>query len=133
MSENITMKRERVVKLACHIAVSAIVAYDNALAGNAPNQRRAMERLSSPWFGDLVVEITTFFRTDRPKLDAVGWLLRKTQEKIDFGDPGFVWDEAAEGRPHPTEEVVYIETLDGREFRWTNAKFIAIPGEWPPQ
>ncbi len=39
------------------------------------------------------------------------------------------YDEAEWGRPYPPylEKTFRITTLDGREFAWTNARFMAIP------
>lgn len=81
--------------------------------------------------GDLVAEMSTVYRSrGTSDIDAVGYLEEIAFEKVVFeGDPDFVWDEAVEGRPHPTERVYYIRTLDGRRFRWTNASFVAAPTE----
>lgn len=126
-------------ELARVIGVSAYNAYSATLVGNsAPITKNFSKRLQDIQVGDWVVEITTILmslpgaRIHRPALDAVGVLLRTTQEKVDFSksDPDFVWDEAVEGRPHPTERCTYIKTIDDREFCWTNARFISVPSEW---
>ena len=36
------------------------------------------------------------------------------------------WDEECEGEPAPTERIWYIESLDGKLHRWTNADFIRV-------
>lgn len=52
---------------------------------------------------------------------------QKVDEPVDFGDKSFVWDEQAEGRPHPTEPVWYIDRLDGEGIhRWVNCQFIGL-------
>lgn len=120
-------------KLAREVATALYNAYSNTLVGRAPQCVFDLgDRFKDVRAGDLVVEVTTcLMRNGRPAIDAVGHLLRITEEPVDFGDPEFVWDEKAEGRPHPTERCYYIRTLDGREFRWTNASFISAPSEWP--
>lgn len=87
--------------------------------------RKRMDVLS---VGALVYEVSTTGMSDRD-LDAVGWLEAETFEKVDFGEGADPWDEGAEGRPHPVEKVYYIRTLDGRRFRWHNARFRAAPLE----
>jgi hypothetical protein len=127
-------------KLARDIATMAYNASGNVLVGHGPPcVFELSDRFRDVRVGDLVVETTTALmdgrkgpKYHRPALDAVGYLLRITWEPIVFtGDPDFVWDEKVEGRPHPKEECVYIRTLDGREFRWTNASFVSAPTEWP--
>jgi hypothetical protein len=126
--------------LAKNIVAMAYNSYTNVIVGNAPQCVHDLyNRYQDVRIGDLVVELSTAlmcFAEGRCKyrsaLDAVGYLLRVTQEPVVFsGDPDFVWDEAVEGCPHPTERCVYIRTLDGREFRWTNASFISAPTEYP--
>lgn len=71
--------------------------------------------------GDFVVEQTTFYRGVTRAvhyLDSVGVLERITHEPVE-GD----WDD----EPPPTERVWYIRTLDGRSYRWVNARFIGCP------
>lgn len=126
------MKHEELEKLARLIAIGTYNAYSHTLVGyGAPRIFELSDRLQDIQIGDLIVEITTCLMPLRPALDAVGVLLRITQEPVDFGDPDFVWNEEEEGRPHPTEKCTYIRTLDGREFRWTNASFVSVPAEHP--
>lgn len=109
---------------------SAYNAYRNTLIGNArPRVMDAFNRMKKPVVGDWVFEASTCGMKSRPDLDGIGILEAVEWEKIDFGDPDFVWDEAEEGGPWPTEEVFYIRTMDGRRFRWTNAMIIAILNE----
>lgn len=126
-------------KLARGIAMMAYNASGAVLVGKAPQCVHDLrKRFEDIQVGDLIVEITTagmdgrrgpkYFR---PALDAVGYLVKVTWEPVVWGDPDFVWDEAVEGKPEPTEKCIYINTLDGREFRWTNASFVSAPTEWP--
>lgn len=108
-------------------------AYSNTLIGNAPQRvTDAYDRMTNPKIGDWVIEASTvygFRHNPSSPLDGVGILENVAHEKVDFGDPEFVWDEKEEGRPHPTEKVHYIRTMDGRLFRWTNAMIVAAPAE----
>lgn len=126
-------------RLARQIVTMAYNAHSAVLVGRAPDcVHELRKRFDDIKEGDLVVETTTANMDGRrgekhfrPALDAVGYLIKITWEPVVWGDPDFVWDEAVEGRPEPTEKCVYIRTLDGREFRWTNASFISCPTEWP--
>lgn len=94
-------------------------AYRATLIGN-PCQvtLKYYERTSAPVPGDLVIETSTIWRSrGTTDLDAIGILDRVVREPIpDWGE---------ENGPAPTEKVWHIKTLDGRDFRWTNANFIA--------
>jgi hypothetical protein len=108
-------------------------AYIATLVGSAPPcTLKFNEFLRKPEFGQWVMETTTVGMGNRSDLDGVGILLRITQEPVVFSDPDFAWDEEVEGQPHPTEACTYIRTIDGREFRWTNASFIAVPTKLMP-
>lgn len=89
------------------------------------------DRMKDPKVGDFVIETSTVYRSrGTGDIDAIGVLEEVAWEKVVWpGDPEFVWDEVAEGKPHPLERVTYIRTLDGRRFRWINASFIAAPIE----
>lgn len=120
------------------IGLSAYNAWTATLVGNPARTTADLNhRMRDVQLGDWVVETTTILMSSqrvggrRPALDAVGKLLKITEEKVRYEDPDFVWDEAEEGRPHPTERCYYIRTLDNREFRWTNAMFVAVAAEWP--
>lgn len=110
-------------------------AYLATLVGNPVDvTRRYYERAKAPQIGDLVTEASTVYgmrHEGATDLDGVGILEEIAWEKVVFGDPDFVWEEKVEGRPHPTEKVYYIRTLDGRRFRWTNANFVsAVSGRY---
>ncbi len=117
------------------MGISAYLAHGALLYGNpTPNTEQLLARMRDIRPGDWVVEETTILMSvsgRRPALDAVGRLIKITRENVVFGDPDFVWDEAIEGTPHPTETCTYIRTLDDREFRWTNASFVSVPVEFP--
>lgn len=129
--------KEELEQIARAIGISNYLAERAVLVGNpAPVTQGHYERMKDIRVGDLIVEKTTILMSIcgkhyRPALDAVGHLVKITQEKIVFGDPDFVWNEEEEGKPHPTETCTYIRTLDGREFRWTNASFLSVPTEYP--
>lgn len=101
------------------------------IGGAPPNTEERLKRMEAIRANDLVMETTSGawmfgrngnYRT-KPE-SAVGLLHKVTQEPVPFDEP---WDEKSEGRPHPTEEVVYIRPLDGGQIiRWTNAHFITI-------
>jgi hypothetical protein len=100
-------------------------AYSATLIGGAPKvTARYSDRAMNPIIGDLVVESSTIYQPRRD-LDCVGFLEEIAWEKVIFGDPEFVWDEEVERRPHPTERIFYIRTLDGRRYRWSNANMVA--------
>jgi hypothetical protein len=104
---------------------SAYNAYLNTLISGPPVIHEAYKRMSNPVVGDWVIETSTIYMKGH-NLNGLGVLAEIANEPVDFNDPDFVWDEVEEGRPHPKERVYYINTLDGRRFRWTNASVIAI-------
>jgi hypothetical protein len=123
-------------QIARAIGVSNYLAYTASISGQHGAARELYDRMKDVRVGDMVIEITTILMSVagkhyRPALDAVGHLVKITREKIVFSDPDFVWNEEEEGQPHPTEKCTYVKTLDGREFRWTNASFISVQTEYP--
>ena len=118
------MTKDEVLTITC-AAIRGLMAnaYDAVLCGQ-PNavQARLLERMQLLRTGDLVVEKSTMGMPSRD-LDAVGHLEKIEREPIDME-----WDENEDG-PKPTESVVYINTLDGRRYRWTNASFLSVPVE----
>jgi hypothetical protein len=108
--------------LAIDIQASVYNSYRATLIGaNIYVVNSLYERFKDVRPGDLVVETTTFHMPGRAAIDAVGYLRRVVWEPI------AEWDD----EPRPTEKVFYIRTLDGREYRWTNADFISAPTEFP--
>lgn len=94
------------------------------ICGNQNQRHKAIyEAMKSPVVGDLVFESSTIYRRSMD-IDAVGILTKDCLEPA-FED----WDEDEEGGPCPTERVFYIQTLDDREKRWTNASFQCVPDE----
>jgi hypothetical protein len=105
------------------------------VGNNCPSNQRRYLRMQAVARGDLVMETSSTPRWiagvnrtawHEPE-NCIGYFLRKAQEAV----PN--WDEAEEREPAPTETVWYIQALDGRELRWTNANFVTIvPVEgWP--
>lgn len=101
-------------------------AHGLALAGSSPNAGRILEFMRTMKPGNMVIETTTVWgmRKGMSDLDGIGILIREAVEPV----RELVWDIETDG-PLPEERVYYIKTLDGREFRWTNASFIAVPCE----
>ena len=102
--------------------------WDSQLHGcNAESRIRRCERMQHPQPGDWVYEQSSayMFPPDFPRFPAVnkvGVFLRETQEPVD------PWTEPDE--PAPMEKCIYIRLLDGREYRWTNARVVAF--YWEP-
>lgn len=127
------MNKGDLQRLARTIRNATYNSYCATLIGTAPEcVRRLGERHKELKIGDMVVETSTLGMVGRPDWDGVGYLLRIEWEKVDFGPGAEPWDETAEGRPHPTEKVYYIQTLDDREFRWSNASMISVASERLP-
>ncbi|MGB1214951.1 MAG: hypothetical protein ACPG4X_16405 [Pikeienuella sp.] len=92
-------------------------------SNQTPNQKALFEAMQSPNIGDIVFESSTIYRRSLD-LDAVGILLKDCHEPAHTD-----WDEIEEGGPCPSERVFYVQTLDGREKRWTNASFHCVPDQ----
>ncbi len=95
---------------------------------NAGSRIKLFERMSHPEPGDLVYERSSSFMLppqfpDYPALNKVGHLISIAREPL----PN--WVEYDEDDPNPGERVIYIRTLDGRTYRWTNADVVAIHWE----
>lgn len=103
----------RLIRLAAHSAY--LLALGHRISG-------CYEKFKNPQPGDFVWESSSAYMRDRD-WHAVGKLLRTAREPIPME-----WDVAVNG-PRPTEFVWYIELLDGRESRWTNAEFLKVPAE----
>jgi len=106
-------------------ALLPILAYhlwsSTLMGDNAPKTSAQRDRMWNPVIGDLVFihmagtsdpadQIGTLKTIDHPPLYAEG-----------------EWDEEAEGRPAPLDDVYVLETLDGRTVRWSNVSVIALP------
>lgn len=68
--------------------------------------------------GKIVCEIS--LRDGDPR-NSIGLLLEIGRQPLPD------WDEAEEEEPNPGESYWLIRTLDGRDFRWTNAMFVVVP------
>lgn len=136
MGDDLTTEVPNLEAIATAFRRAAYNAYMCTLIGSAPGiVIKAGNRMKAPKLGDWVIETSTvhgFRDKTQTDLDGIGILESIEQEKVDFGDSDFVWNEAEEGRPHPTETVYYLRTMDGRRFRWVNASIVAILAEKLP-
>jgi hypothetical protein len=124
---------EEVVGQVAHvIRMAAYATYGATLISGPEYTKKLHKWLGDIRPGDLVYELSTVWAKDRAA-DAVGYLERVAWEPISDIDPEFTWDEVEEGRPEPKWEVFYITTLDGRPYRWHNAKFLRVPNEAAPR
>jgi len=109
------------------LASSAYRAYMFSCVSQAPLAVEYMNRVTNPNVGDLVMEVSNF---GADAINRIGRLISARPENppVSQVDPE-TYDESAWGRPYPPymEMTHRIRTLDGREFAWTNARFIAIP------
>jgi hypothetical protein len=118
------LKPIAVKELAAALRRTIYNAYCATLVGSPAAITEAYsERARDPRIGDMVIESTTIHHP-RHDLNGVGILEKIVQEPVDYG-ADFIWDEETEGRPHPTERVFYLRTLDGALARWTNANMVA--------
>jgi hypothetical protein len=113
--------------------VTAYNLYLATLVGSpAPRVRDLGERMRSPRPGDLVLETSTVYREGDHYESLIGCrlgrLLRRPRENV-YTDAEWVEQGGKPDEPIPTEQVWYIELADGREYKWVNADFIAIPEE----
>lgn len=112
------------------IEINAYSVYTGTLIGNAPPAvKELFQRLKAPRPGDLVLEITTLL-TPAHDGERLGRLLRDVREPVFTPEQLESYTEEGEDISDPyfsrTERVCYIQTMDGREIRWCNAKFIAV-------
>jgi hypothetical protein len=109
------------------LCISAYNHYLATLVGNpTPSVKRAGDRMTSPRVRDWVIETSTIYDRARDK-NRIGRLLRVENEPICTAEQ---WAERGGGiEPVPRERVTYLRTVDGREYRWTNASFIAVPAD----
>ena len=119
-------------RLACY---GAYAAYMATLRGDVP---AGSHQNFDPIVGVPVVEISTMgmwddardFPPDRAHLkdvlNCIGTLEKIAMEPIWTPEQ---WKEMGESESDPisTQKAWYIRTLDGREFRWENARFIRVP------
>lgn len=122
------MTKTTMIDLAFFLAQTANMLWNCVLCPDqTSDQFRVYEFMRLPQPGSLVFENSSgLIQLKRGNKEgvfkAVGWIDAMTREPIETE-----WDEEHEGRPKPTENVVYIRTLDGERVRWTNCAFLAIP------
>lgn len=97
-------------------AWSAVLMASGSLQGN-----RMYEWMRNPKPGQLVFGSTGWL--GNPPINCVGYLKLRTREPITWQDETGLTEEDRK----QTEEVWYIKTLDGRDMRWTNEVFYAVP------
>jgi len=124
------------------VAINAYAAYCNAMTNRAPQYAAQFLRTSEPEAGDVVLEVSTVFRSKdayepiEGQFASLGILLRKVQEPVVsaerlaemhaegdyFKSPEETLDQI------PKEVIYYVRPLDGSvpEFRWSNARFIRV-------
>lgn len=85
----------------------------------SPEMKALYEEISTPALGDLVLEVTSLHAA-WAKGQRLGRLRRIEQEPMRGSDDP---DCNVFGMKEP---AYYIELPDGREFRWTNARFIKV-------
>jgi hypothetical protein len=122
----VSIERELKCQLLRLIAINAYAAYKNTLVGDAaPIIKEQFERSTHPDVGDVVLEISTIWRSSKHSVDTpfgqfpyLGKLLRIEYEPFPDDDADSTF----------REKVFYIEPLDGsvKEYRWTNASFIRV-------
>lgn len=126
LSRRVEADRDRLLYL---LALNGWTAWGLAISAHgSPKGREAFDRIRHPQVGDLVLEVSTVYGWKSKSASpgsALGKLLRIEQEPVSTPE---VWEGP---EPIPTEQVYYIEPLDGSlaEARWTNARFIALMSE----
>lgn len=121
---------EEFIEMLCRVGYEL---WRSCLIAGPPSTSARFTRMDKPVAGDLVMETTAgIIRLyERHGITSmIGRLVSIVREPYPCEEP---WDEAAEGKPEPLEEVVYIRRLDtGATVRWTNAKFVTIlpQGGW---
>lgn len=113
--------------------ISAYNLYLATLVGDpAPRVKKIGDRMCAPVPGDLVLETSTIYREGERYESLIGCrlgrLVRTAREDVCTAEQWYDHEGGeASGEPIPTERVWYIEIADGREYRWRNASFIAVP------
>lgn len=124
------MKDANILKL---LEANAYRVYQTALSGAlGSGQDSLWKKISNPEVGDLVLETTTLWsaNSDGKRL---GRLMSIAREEYPISeDDRKQYLDRGESTPH--EKVYYLELLDGREMRWTNASFIKVfETPWDPR
>lgn len=118
--------QEQLIRL---IEINAYGVYTGMLGNFSAFAKSLYERIKAPQIGDLVLEISTLRHASHDG-NRLGQLLRDVREPVftqvqidEFAANG---EDTTDPYFSQTERIVYIQTLDGREFRWHNADFIAV-------
>lgn len=115
------------------IGIIGRILWRSVLVGDpCPNVKAVYEWMSTPRPGDLVFEQSTCGGRHKDwgsgPIDAVGFLVRVQDEFVPFeyeeGEGPVEGDKAGY-----TETFTYIRTFDGREVRWHNCSFVALPSQ----
>lgn len=118
------IERDELIRL---LGVSALQVWVGALAIAATEPRLYLE-IKDPKVGDLVIEITSLGHRRNSNAAASSGFGRLTAVRkqliTEVGD-GDDWDVEVDG-PIPTDTYWYITTLDGKEERWSNCRFIKV-------
>lgn len=110
------------------LEVAAYSHYLATLVGNpAPIVERIGQRLKHPEVGDLVLEVSTIYDASRVGT-RLGRLDRIAQEPVCSAEE---WQAGGGSAPVPRETIWYLTLLNGDEYRWRNADFIAVLTEIP--
>lgn len=108
------------------LRLNAYNLWSATLCAGPPKLTSLFDELRNPKPGDLVMEVTTFWKTTRDPLEGIGRLQRIVREPTCTPEQ---WEENGnEDQPIPDQQIYYI-TLDfddGREFRWHNAMFVKV-------
>lgn len=106
--------------------VTAYNLYLMTLVGNpAPVVEATGKWMRDPRLGDLVMETSTIWNAERDA-ERFGRLVRVSLDPVWTPEEWAASGEDA-STPIPTHRVWYVALPDGREYRWHNASFIAIP------
>lgn len=118
-----TEDADNAIRTLCDVLVgSGLKLWDSQLIGNQPPAtRERYQKMRNPRPGDWVFEWTAY---DADVVTRVGRLVLDRQEPVWTKE---AWAEAGGGdEPIATERAFYVELVDGRLFRWTNAGILRL-------
>lgn len=122
--------------------------WDDILYGQVADRDAAFKRMYNPRVGDMVMELTTSFRSDREsQVQGFGillvykrrewactdeeWALHVAREKEEHEKLGLSFDAGAYGRNRFPDTVSYLQygPDPGDICRWSNCTFIAVTAD----